>query len=84
MKCTLFLTATAAMLAASVSAAPQVKARDSGNCTLGSQDTLQHCGKCAGAIADCAVNAETSFCIKDIGSFAGDCGPCAEKILACL
>ncbi|KAL4399115.1 hypothetical protein ACI68E_004515 [Malassezia pachydermatis] len=64
-----------------------VKASDM-SCKFGSGDILKACGNCAKSIAECATapnaSAATTVCIKDISSFANDCGGCAVDILECL
>ena len=59
----------------------QNKASD---CKLGSGKILDACGTCAQAITDCAVNAEETYCLKDIKDMAIGCGGCAVDILQCL
>lgn len=57
------------------------------SCKFGSGDILKACGKCAQSITECATasnKTRTSVCVKDISSFAGDCGGCAVDILECL
>ncbi|WFD23908.1 hypothetical protein MEQU1_002602 [Malassezia equina] len=57
------------------------------SCKFGSGDILKACGKCAQSIAECATapnKTRTEICVKDISSFAGDCGGCAVDILECL
>lgn len=58
------------------------------SCKFGSGDILKACGKCAESITECATapnaSAATSICVKDIASFASDCGGCAVDILECL
>ena len=53
-------------------------------CKLGSGKILDACGTCAQAITDCAVNAEETYCLKDIKDMAIGCGGCAVDILQCL
>ncbi|WFD20566.1 hypothetical protein MCAP1_002815 [Malassezia caprae] len=57
------------------------------SCKFGSGDILKACGKCAETIAGCATASplnKTAICVKDIASFAGDCGGCAVDLLECL
>ena len=82
-----------AIAAAGFAAALEVKGYESSikasplDCKFGSGDILKKCGKCAQAITECASapnKTKNVTCIKEIGSFAGDCGGCSVNILECL
>ena len=83
----LVLTAAAASLVAA-SDRVSVKgytadAKGSLDCKFGSGDILKKCGTCAQSITECATapnKTRTEVCVKDITSFAGDCGGCAVNI----
>ena len=60
------------------------RADDPLSCKFGSGKILDACGTCAQAITDCAVNAEETYCLKDIKDMAIGCGGCAVDILQCL
>ena len=78
-----------AIAAAGIAAALEVKGYESSikantvKCTIGSVDIIKKCGKCAKAINECheaSNKTKNVTCIKEIGSFAGDCGGCAVNI----
>ena len=78
-----------AALAEDRAAALEVKGYESSikasplDCKFGSGAILGKCGKCAQAITECASapnKTKNVTCIKEIGSFAGDCGGCAVNI----
>ena len=78
-----------AIAAAGFAAALEVKGYESSikasplDCKFGSGAILGKCGKCAQAITECASapnKTKNVTCIKEIGSFAGDCGGCAVNI----
>ena len=78
-----------AIAAAGFASALEVKGYESSikasplDCKFGSGDILGKCGKCAQAITECASapnKTKNVTCIKEIGSFAGDCGGCAVNI----
>ena len=82
-----------AIAAAGIAAALEVKGYESSikanpvKCTIGSVDIIKKCGKCAKAINECheaSNKTKNETCVKQIGSFAGDCGGCAVNILECL